>query len=168
MAADMIITTPAARQALNRERQEAIYGAPLSTLVHELTEDFGISQARLARALGVSSASLSQLVHGTRTKFGSQRAHARLLVLQRRRDQARDLTDRAEVEALLHDVAGIDRSWALARLGVWDCSGCTPASLCRVARPEELAAAADVLGNTFPVITEILRRSAGTPSRAQD
>ncbi|WP_142065224.1 XRE family transcriptional regulator [Pseudonocardia kunmingensis] len=162
MPADFIVATPAARVALNRDRQRAIYGVPLSTLVHGILEDYGISQARLARTLGVSTAALSQLVRGSRIKIGDQLAQARLLILEQRRDQARALTDPAEVGEILADVARIERSWVLARMGVRDCSGCTPASLCRVASSEDLAAAADALDNAFPAIASTLRQAAGT------
>ncbi|MHA6622910.1 hypothetical protein [Pseudonocardia sp. DLS-67] len=93
---DSLIATPAARRAIIRERQRDLYGAPLRTLVQGLTEDYGISQARLADTIGISPPMLSQLVSADRIKIGNPVAHTRLMILDERRNLARTTTDRCK------------------------------------------------------------------------
>lgn len=69
---------------VNRERQRQLYGAPLGDRVRRLTTGLGISQARLARTLGISPAMLSQLVSGRRVKIGDPAVLARLMMLDQR------------------------------------------------------------------------------------
>src|SRR6185437_3341216 len=58
------------RIALNRHRQRELYGCLLGDRVRRLTTVLGITQARLARALGLSPAMLSQLASARRVKIG--------------------------------------------------------------------------------------------------
>ena len=45
--------------ARNRDRQSAIYGEPLDERIRRLTTGLGITQARLAAAVGLSPAEIS-------------------------------------------------------------------------------------------------------------
>ena len=101
-----------ARIAENRDRQRELYGAPLGERVRRLTGLLRISQARLARALGLSPAMLSQLASGRRVKIGDPAVLARLLVLDQRCRGLAERPCRAAVEALLADVARADWRWA--------------------------------------------------------
>ncbi|WP_308253031.1 helix-turn-helix domain-containing protein [Pseudonocardia sp. ICBG601] len=67
----------------------------------------GVSQARLARALGMSPAMLSQLVSGRRVKISDPAVLARMLVLDQRSAHLRRSRDPRTVEALLDEVAVI-------------------------------------------------------------
>jgi transcriptional regulator with XRE-family HTH domain len=169
-----------ARIAANRDRQRELYGAPLGDRVRRLTGLLDVSQARLARALGISPAMLSQLAGGRRVKIGDPSVLARMLVLEQR---CRGMVERpsgAAVEALLADVARADWRWAQ---WAWSARGSaagravpgrparpahdgprSPADALRgVAEPARLAAAAAALGPAFPELAEVLRQAAGRP-----
>ncbi len=169
---------PGRRIAANRERQRELYGAPLGDRVRRLTGLLGISQARLARTLGLSPAMLSQLVSGRRLKIGDPAVLARMLVLDQR---CRGLVERpspSTVEGLLAEAAQADWRWAQwawsARVGRGagavrpaprDRPGARNAAevLRGVAEPARLAAAAAALGPAFPELAEVLRQAAGRP-----
>jgi transcriptional regulator with XRE-family HTH domain len=152
------------RNALNQQRQRVLYGAPLGERVRRLTAVLQISQARLAKALGMSPAMLSQLVSGRRVKIGDPTVLARLLELdQRVGGLARPVPDDA-VEALLDEVASARWPWAAA-LADGDPAQRRTAraaadALRRVADPGRLAAAADALTPTFPELAVVLREAA--------
>jgi len=148
------------RNALNQQRQRVLYGAPLGERVRRLTAVLQISQARLAKALGMSPAMLSQLVSGRRVKIGDPTVLARLLELDRRiGGLCRPVPDDA-VEALLDEVASARWPWAEdpARLRT---ARAAAEALRRVAEPGRLAAAADALTATFPELAVVLREAAG-------
>ena len=183
-----------ARIAGNRARQRELYGAPLGDRVRRLTGLLRISQARLARALGLSPAMLSQLASGRRVKIGDPAVLARMLVLDQRCRGLVEPPSRAAVEALLAEAARADWRWAqwawsarggpaghvpAARHGSGPGSparsgggrrdaGRTPADALRgIAEPARLAAAAAALGPAFPELAEVLRQAAGRPRPAR-
>ncbi|WP_142058214.1 hypothetical protein [Pseudonocardia kunmingensis] len=162
MAADSVVATPAARRAMIRERQRDLYGTTLRALVNQLTEDYGISQARLADTIGISRPMLSQLVSARRIKIGDIRAHTRLMILDQRRDLARALTERPEVDAILADVAKVQQPWPHHHTFIRDgwSDGSTTSLLRRVASTEQLTAAAERLQDEFPRIAGVLRQAA--------
>ncbi|WP_198961532.1 helix-turn-helix domain-containing protein [Pseudonocardia sp. MH-G8] len=152
---DRVVATPAARRAMARERQKDLYGASLQSLVRGLAEDYGISQARLARVLGVSPAMLSQLVSGERIKIGDPVASARLMVLDQRRALVRGLEVR-RAEEILDEVARIREPWPRGGR-----TGSTAIDdLREIADAEQLEAAAVKLDDDFPRLAEFLRRAA--------
>jgi transcriptional regulator with XRE-family HTH domain len=172
-----------ARIAANRDRQRELYGAPLGDRVRRLTGLLRISQARLARTLGLSPPMLSQLASGRRVKIGDPAVLARMLVLDQRCRGLVERPSRAAVEALLAEVARADWRWAQ---WAWSARGSTagpapalgsgrrrdavrtPADALRgVAEPARLAAAAAALGPTFPELAEVLRQAAGRPRPAR-
>jgi transcriptional regulator with XRE-family HTH domain len=144
----------------NRVRQCELYGAPLGDRVRSLTARLGVSQARLARVLGISPAMLSQLVSGRRVKIGDPAVLARLRALDRGR--AAQVTSRnpRAVEKLLGDIARMQWHWAAP-------APPTAAEVLRgVAEPRRLAAAAAALRTTFPEVAEVLRQAARTDGAA--
>jgi transcriptional regulator with XRE-family HTH domain len=70
--------------AANRARQRELYGMALGERVRRITGALGTTQAKLARALGLSPAMLSQLVSARRVKIGDPTVLARLLLLDQR------------------------------------------------------------------------------------
>jgi transcriptional regulator with XRE-family HTH domain len=185
-------TDELARIAVNRARQRELYGAPLGDRVRRFTGLLRISQARLARALGLSPAMLSQLASGRRVKIGDPAVLARMLVLDQRCRGLVEPPSRAVVEALLAEAARADWRWAQ---WAWSARGGptghgpaaahhpgqparpgsgrreaarTPADALRgIAEPARLAAAAAALGPTFPELAEVLRQAAGRPRPAR-
>jgi hypothetical protein len=168
------------RIVANRERQRELYGAPLGDRVRGLTAALRISQARLARALGVSPAMLSQLASARRVKIGDPAVLARLMVLDQRCRALPERPPTRVVEALLAEVAVARWQWAGTAAGPGRPPGASrpgPArplrsaprepsaadALRAVAEPARLAAAAAALGASFPELAEVLRQAAARP-----
>lgn len=151
--------------AANRERQRALYGAPVAETVHRIVKALGITQALLARTVGVSPAMLSQLVTGRRVKIGDPAVLARFRMLDERAAGGPIGSDR--VPGMLAAV----RSSSPAAWGgpVVERAGEPPRSarqadpveaLRAVTTPARLVAAAAALGTAFPEIAALLRRAA--------
>jgi transcriptional regulator with XRE-family HTH domain len=146
--------------ARNRARQEELYGEPLGDRIRSLQAALGVSQARLAEGLGLSTAMLSQLVSARRVKIGDPAVLARLLLLDR---HVRRLPAGEPVRAdeLLTHVRQ-----SRPHLGLPGPVTQDPAEALRVvAAPAQLAEAASVLGPRFPAIAELLRRAAAPQRR---
>ncbi|QMW65608.1 helix-turn-helix transcriptional regulator [Mumia sp. ZJ1417] len=62
----------------NQRAQAALYGEPLGVIVRRCAEVLGLTQARVAAALGISAPMLSQLANGHRVKIGNPAAVSRL------------------------------------------------------------------------------------------
>ena len=143
----------------NRARQRELYGAPLGDRVRLLTARLGISQARLARVLGISPAMLSQLVSARRVKIGDPAVLARLRALDGERAAHVTSRDPQAVEKLLTHIARMQWQWAGRRPGQ---TQLTAAEVLRgIAEPRRLAAAAAALRSAFPEVAEALRQAAG-------
>ncbi|MCW2719438.1 XRE family transcriptional regulator [Pseudonocardia sp.] len=151
-----------ARLAANRERQRELYGAPLGDRVRRLTLCLDVSQARLARTLGLSPAMLSQLVSARRVKIGDPAVLARLMLLDQRCQGVQAPPPPRVVDALLTDVARARWQWAGARVPAQRAPSAVDA-LRGVSEPARLAAAAVALGQRFPELAEVLRQAAYRP-----
>jgi len=165
--------------AENRTRQQELYGAPLGDRVRGLVTALGISQARLARTLGISPAMLSQLASGRRVKIGSPAVLARLQLLDHRCAAVTGPLSPRSVEILLADVARAQLRWSPMAATADDVAprpripsagertlppgGSAADALRRIAAPARLAAAAAALGPGFPELAEVLRQAAGRP-----
>ena len=164
--------------AENRARQAELYGAPLGERVRRLTAGLHITQARLARALGISPAMLSQLASGRRVKIGDPAVLARMLLLDQRSValiEPGELLPACTVEVLLRDVARAHWQWGPATARPAPRRPAPPAppttaggasladGLRRIAAPARLAAAAATLGPGFPELAEVLRQAAARP-----
>jgi hypothetical protein len=166
--ADAAGDTLGSQMAVNRERQRELYGAPLGDRVRGLTSALGISQARLARTLGISPAMLSQLVSARRVKIGDPAVLARMLMLDQRSHGVRTPPEPRAVDALLAEVARARWQWngprvpsQRGRAPAGD--GTAAAALRGIAEPARLAAAAAALGPGFPELAEVLRQAASRP-----
>ena len=157
--------------ALNRSRQRELYGRPLGDRVRRLTAVLGITQARLARTLGVSPAMLSQLASARRVKIGDPAVLARLQLLDQR-CAAVPPRGPVAVDALLEEVARSRHHWTAAdpspagpRVPSGPATGRAGAvdALRSVAPPARLAAAAATLAPTFPELADVLRQAAHHP-----
>jgi transcriptional regulator with XRE-family HTH domain len=139
------------RLARNRRRQRELYGGPLGDRIRALTTALGITQARLARTLGVSPAMLSQLASARRVTIGDPAVLARLQLLHERCAAGPARRDAAAVEALLAEAARA--RWTVA-------DGGAAAALRGLAPPARLAAAAALLAPGFPELAAALHRAA--------
>ncbi|RTL64871.1 MAG: XRE family transcriptional regulator [Pseudonocardiaceae bacterium] len=100
----------AERIAAARERQRELYGEPVGERVRRITGGLGVTQGRLARALGLSPAMLSQLVSGRRVKIGDPAVLGRLMLLDARVPPTPP--SKAVADALLADVGAARPSWS--------------------------------------------------------
>jgi transcriptional regulator with XRE-family HTH domain len=180
--------------ARNVARQREWYGEPLGDRVRRLVVAFNVSQAQLAEVLGLSAPMLSQLMSGRRAKIGNPAVLARMVMLERRvLTPAVASGDPTAIRAALEEVrdsrptvsrptasgstvSGSTVSWSTSG----DSTGgadITPvekygdevlvAALRAVADPAELAGAAGLLQDRFPVLAALLRRAAG-PGQESD
>jgi transcriptional regulator with XRE-family HTH domain len=140
--------------ARNLQRQRALYGEELREKIGRMQAGLGVSQARLARSVGMSTAMLSQLMSGRRVKIGDPNVLARLLLLDRQVSRGA-AGDKIRTDALLAHVRG-----SRPQLGIPTAAPDPADALRGVAPAAQLAAAANVLGPRFPTIAELLRRAA--------
>lgn len=159
----------------NIAAQVEMYGEPLAAVFGRLTAGLGLSQAQLARTLGMSPAMLSHLGSGTRVKIGNPAVQRRLEEVQHLLDRVRDgevtasgIPDRL---AAIRESTG---SWTATRHGVTDhgTSGGGPRRdadrdaveagtvrdlLRAVASGAQLRSAADLLAADHPGLAELVR-----------
>lgn len=91
--------------AANRQAQRDLYGDTLEARISALTRTYGVSQRRLAQALGISAPMLSQLISARRVKMGNTLAYERMVTLETR---AHEITDPGTAEDVLQQVAASD------------------------------------------------------------
>lgn len=143
--------------------QRQWYGEPLGDRVRRLVVAFDVSQAGLAEVLGISPPMLSQLMSGRRAKIGNPAVLARMVMLERRvltPDVASG--DPAAVRRALEEVRDSQPTVSRDSLPVdeGELDEGALAALRRVAGPEELRAAAELLAGRFPAVAGLLRRAA--------
>ncbi|ERG63450.1 MULTISPECIES: helix-turn-helix transcriptional regulator [Agrococcus] len=89
----------------NLVEQAALYGAPLAELLAPVRESLGMTQARLAQAMGLSAPMLSQLLQGQRVKIGNPVVLARMDALIALEADARAGLPAAEVARRAQEIA---------------------------------------------------------------
>ncbi len=139
-------------------RQVQLYGAPVGDTVRRIASTLGLSQAAVARTIGVSPPMLSQLVSGQRVKFGNALAVQRLQSLLVVADEVEGGLAHEAVAARIaaigqEDSTTLTRDRSLAP----DLPTAFGGLLRAVASGRELLAAADQLEATCPGIAEVLR-----------
>jgi transcriptional regulator with XRE-family HTH domain len=149
----------------NLALQREWYGEPLGDRVRRLVVAFNVSQAQLAEVLGISAPMLSQVMSGRRAKIGNPSVLARMIMLERKVLTPDVATGAPEaLQRALDDVRDSKPTVGRDSLPVgdgWD-EAAAYGALRRVSDPLELRQAADVLGEDFPALAELLRR-AGQP-----
>ena len=159
------------RQRENLERQAELYGAPLGSSVGRVTERLDLSQAAVARVLGVSAPMLSQLVTGQRIKLGNPQAVQRLQALLGLVDEVDQGLPHDQVAPRLEQIgssAGTTFTQQRPAGPPADLAAGFSRLLRAVASGRELAAAADVLEPDHPELAEVLRTyGTGHPDEAQ-
>jgi transcriptional regulator with XRE-family HTH domain len=154
--------------ARNVALQREWYGEPLGDRVRRLVVAFDVSQAQLAEVLGLSAPMLSQLMSGRRAKIGNPAVLARMVMLERRvltpevasgdpaairaaLDQVRDSRPTVSRPTVSRETLPVEEHG----VEVLD------AALRALAGPAELAAAAGLLREAFPLLAGLLGRAAG-------
>jgi hypothetical protein len=158
-----------ATQHARREQQAALYGAPLSETVRRLTDTLGLTQAGVARVLGVSAPMLSQLVTGQRIKIGNPVAVQRLVSLLGLVDEVERGLAHDRLASRLEEI-GSDSTPTLTRPAASPQPAARQVSrvLQAVASGRELAAAAAALQDAHPDLAEVLRvYGLGAPEDAE-
>lgn len=146
------------RVAHVRAEQTRLYGAPLGTLVTELTGTYGMSQRRLARILDISAPMVTNLAVGNRIKIGNPSAVQRM---QRLLEMASDVrAGRISAENALDQIEAEQTGAVLTRTsermrrqGAQD----VQMVLRWAASADELTRAADLLDRDFPALAEVVR-----------
>lgn len=149
--------------ARNVALQRQWYGEPLGDRVRRLVVAFDVSQAQLAEVLGLSAPMLSQLMSGRRAKIGNPAVLARMVMLERRVLTPEVASgDPAAIRAALEQVRDSQPTVSRDTLPVEEHSDETLVPALRaLASPAELAAAARLLREEFPLLAGLLRRAAG-------
>lgn len=149
--------------------QVELYGEPLGDLFGRITAGLGVSQAQLARILGMSPPMLSQLGSGKRAKIGNPAVQRRLSEIVELLDDVRSgAVSGDDLAAALEQVRESTGSWTTARHE----ASADPAPVVRAvlrgaAGPEELARAADLLEPDHPALAAVIRDyGVGEPGRA--
>jgi transcriptional regulator with XRE-family HTH domain len=147
----------------NLALQREWYGEPLGDRVRRLVVAFDVSQAQLAEVLGISAPMLSQVMSGRRAKIGNPAVLARMFMLERK-VLTPDVSsgDPAALRRALEDVRMSRPTVGPETLSVNDgrAERAAAAELRRVADPQELAAAAELIAARFPAIAGLLRRAS--------
>lgn len=153
-----------AGDVLSQQRQ--LYGEPIADLVRRIGSALGLSQAAVARVIGMSPAMLSQLAGGQRTKIGNPLVLARFQALA---ELASGPTPAAaELTARLDAIAASDATMtSTLAAGPVEGAEVVRRLLRAVASGRELDAAAAALDDVAPGIAELLRvYGAGTAAEA--
>jgi transcriptional regulator with XRE-family HTH domain len=152
----------------NLALQREWYGEPLGDRVRRLVVAFNVSQAQLADVLGISAPMLSQVMSGRRAKIGNPSVLARMIMLERKVLTPDVATGAPEaLQRALDEVR--DSKPTVSRdslpVNVADAEAVVFPYLRSVADRRELSQAADVLGEDFPALAELLRRAAKEPAK---
>lgn len=142
------------------EEQARLYGGTVGDSVRRVTTVLGLSQAGVARTLGVSAPMLSQVVNGHRVKFGNPLAVQRLRSLLALADEVERGLPFEEVAARVDLVAREDSTTLSRREDAPDpaeVAAAVAGVLRAVASGRQLAAAADAVAAQAPDLAEVLR-----------
>lgn len=145
-------------------QQRQLYGEPIGDLVRRIGSALGLSQAAVARVIGMSPAMLSQLASGQRAKIGNPLVLGRFQALAELA-VAPGLPE-ADIAARLEAIAASDAT-ITSTLAAATGPDVVRRLLRAVASGRELEAAADALADLAPGIAEVLRvYGAGTADEA--
>ncbi|MDT0201672.1 helix-turn-helix transcriptional regulator [Nocardioides sp. AE5] len=143
----------------NIVQQRALYGEPLGDLVRRTAAALGLTQAAMAKVLGLSPAMLSHLVTGQRVKVANPVTLTRLRALVELADHAPGLTA-ADLQQRLDGigtlVVDLTTSQQVATEAT-DGPALLRSALRAVASGRELAAAVTALAGTAPDLAELIR-----------
>ncbi|GAA5108391.1 DNA-binding protein [Alloalcanivorax gelatiniphagus] len=144
-------------QSESRQRQQELYGAAIGDVLDRVTTALGLSQAAVARTIGVSAPMLSQLASGRRTTIGNPLAVQRLRALVELSEEVAAGLAHSQVEVRLEEIREQD-STTLTGSAARPSAEPTTAELLRaVASGQDLLRAADLLRADHPALAELIR-----------
>lgn len=147
----------------NRTAQLEAYGEPLAAVFRRLMDAFELSQAGLARVLGMSPPMLSQLMNAQRVKIGNPAVLHRMQTLEELAESLRaGNVPTGEVTARLDGIQASTGQWTRTDAHAVPASDAAVVdgvrSLLRaVSSGQELRTAADLLEHAHPALAEVLR-----------
>ena len=140
----------------NLDRQREYYGEPFGERARRLVVGFGISQAQLAKVLGISAPMLSQVMSGRRQKMANPAALARMVLLERTLLTAPGQQQRHDELAEIRAATGTDAVLSAAAPGRED----AVQVLRECCEPDELAECAQLVGAVSPELARLLAHAA--------
>ncbi|MDX6294159.1 MAG: hypothetical protein QOH50_3234 [Kribbellaceae bacterium] len=159
------VANPVDQIAHNLQQQTDLYGEPLGELIRRIGGALGLTQARLAEAIGLSAPMLSQLMSARRVKIGNPAVVARLHSLDELAARiATDDLEPAEITAALDQIRGTTGAFTKS-VPPATTGRPQPRAVVReiqslfrsVASADEVLRAADLIVAESPGLTELLR-----------
>lgn len=143
----------------NLDRQRELYGEPLRDLADRVMSALGLTQGRLAEALGLSAPMLSQLLSGRRVKIGNPAVLHRLQSLLDLADEAPSLTAE-ELSARMTAARDVQGTFTTGRGARDEQHAAAVGALQARASASELDDAAALLAARHPRLAALLREAA--------
>jgi predicted transcriptional regulator len=139
------------------QRQQELYGAAIGDVLDRVTGALGLSQAAVARTIGVSAPMLSQLASGRRTTIGNPLAVQRLQALVELAEQVAAGLAHSQVSVRLDEIRQQDSTTLTGSSGRPPAEPTTADLLRAVASGQDLLRAADLLAADHPALAELIR-----------
>lgn len=153
----MRYASPMVAQSQSRQRQQELYGAAIGDVLDRVTTTLGLSQAAVARTIGVSAPMLSQLASGRRTTIGNPLAVQRLRALVELSEEVAAGLAHSQVARRLDEIRQ-EGSTTLTGSTTRPAAEPTTAELLRaVASGQDLLRAAELLAPDHPALAELIR-----------
>ncbi|UYM03995.1 helix-turn-helix domain-containing protein [Solicola gregarius] len=151
----------AANAESNRRAQAEMYGEPLGDLIGRCATVLGLTQAKVAKLLGISAPMLSQLINAHRIKIGNPAAVHRLqamyAVAQRVVDGEVAVDDAVRELEADHGAEGV----VTQTTTVTDAAVAVRAVFRTAGSADDFVAAADLLRASHPAIASLLETYGG-------
>lgn len=155
----------------NLELQREAYGEPLGEVFRRLMDAFALTQAGLARVLGISPPMLSQLIGARRVKIGNPAVLHRMQALEDLAEAVREgSVPEGQVAAGLAEIQASTGQWTRTETTAQGSDQVMVEGIRNLLRAvssgQGLKAAAEALDEAHPALAEVLRVYGIGPSAA--
>ncbi|MDN5854909.1 MAG: DNA-binding protein [Actinomycetia bacterium] len=145
----------------NRRAQAQMYGEPLSDLIGRCATTLELTQAKVAKLLGISAPMLSQLINAHRIKIGNPAAVHRLQAMYATAQRVA-VGELGPGDAVRELEAGRGAEGVVTQTTTTGDSAAAVRNAFRAAgSPEDFASAADVLRGSHPNVAALLETYGG-------
>ena len=144
-------------QSESLRRQQELYGAAIGDVLERVTGTLGLSQAAVARTIGVSAPMLSQLASGRRTTIGNPLAVQRLRALIDLAEEVAAGLAHSQVAVRIEEIRQQDSTTLTGSTSRHSAEPTTAELLRAVASGQDLLRAADLLAADHPALAELIR-----------